>query len=580
MNVNSVTNILDLAASSHQLSILQSLVHHGLLHHKEMFEQFLARTVFTHPGEIFTEIVKEDRKVAQDILDSFVDIENEENEEPFLKIDLRAFRTQNAVETLLVNGHKDIFYHPVVEAYMVMKWHKTRPIFYSFLAWNILSAVILSLLVIADQNHHQTVETAVTNYSITILLVLSIMLYVPILVTEVTSAVQTHRKLLSKKKIVLQSLYLLLFLFLISTRPYTEHCSYNTTVRKLHQHIAAWTVLTAWLKIFILSQDIPAITIYFQMFISVFCEILKFITAVLSVLIGFSLSFHVILPYNKQDGERFSSPINSFLKILCMMTGELSFDTTFSELILEVEGTTQIIFLLFFLTTNIVMINIMIGLTITNIQETVKIKEQLILVRMSLLTCLMEKLVFMVQNVGRRCKIGIGNWYKFLEEFVDSQIYFKLNESFKNKSMMYTVTNKNTEHVNVLTKDLLPTNYTLPRHIYDTCMAIVADRIELEAAMAEAEQAAGDGEDYTSLYGDDQYEEIQGESKYGLWDFKESLMKELKRDLCKLMRVEKTFSSVKKKPKSVNVRPGLALGVITLQAGARGLTPPLHLGGT
>ena len=39
----------------------------------------------------------------------------------------------------------------------------------------------------------------------------------------------------------------------------------------------------------------------------------------------------------------------------------------------------------------------------------------------------------------------------------------------------------------------------------------------------------------------------------------------MKRDLCKLMRVDKAYSEVKKKPKSINVRPGLALGVITLQ---------------
>ena len=49
-------------------------------------------------------------------------------------------------------------------------------------------------------------------------------------------------------------------------------------------------------------------------------------------------------------------------------------------------------------------------------------------------------------------------------------------------------------------------------------------------------------------------------------------LKELKKDLMKLIRLDKVYSEVKKKPpKSVNVRPGLALGVITLQAGAKGL---------
>ena len=47
----------------------------------------------------------------------------------------------------------------------------------------------------------------------------------------------------------------------------------------------------------------------------------------------------------------------------------------------------------------------------------------------------------------------------------------------------------------------------------------------------------------------------------------------MKRDLCKLIRLDKArdkaYSEVEKK-KSVSVRPGLALGVITLQAGAAG----------
>ena len=39
-----------------------------------------------------------------------------------------------------------------------------------------------------------------------------------------------------------------------------------------------------------------------------------------------------------------------------------------------------------------------------------------------------------------------------------------------------------------------------------------------------------------------------------------------------MIKLDKVYAEVKKKPaKSVNVRPGLALGVITLQAVARGL---------
>jgi len=58
---------------------------------------------------------------------------------------------------------------------------------------------------------------------------------------------------------------------------------------------------------------------------------------------------------------------------------------------------------------------------------------------------------------------------------------------------------------------------------------------------------------------------------------KDSLLKELKRDLMKLVKVDKAYSEIHRKSKPVPVRPGLALGVITLQAGAKGLPPALHI---
>ena len=48
---------------------------------------------------------------------------------------------------------------------------------------------------------------------------------------------------------------------------------------------------------------------------------------------------------------------------------------------------------------------------------------------------------------------------------------------------------------------------------------------------------------------------------------KDSLLKELKRDLMKLVKVDKAYSEMSRKTKAVPVRPGLALGVITLQVG-------------
>ena len=60
-----------------------------------------------------------------------------------------------------------------------------------------------------------------------------------------------------------------------------------------------------------------------------------------------------------------------------MMTGEVEFDDSFSESIVTLEGSAQIIFIGFFLTANIVIINVLIGIAITTLKHTEAIKENL-----------------------------------------------------------------------------------------------------------------------------------------------------------------------------------------------------------
>ena len=47
-------------------------------------------------------------------------------------------------------------------------------------------------------------------------------------------------------------------------------------------------------------------------------------------------------------------------------------------------------------------------------------------------------------------------------------------------------------------------------------------------------------------------------------------MRELRKDLGRFVKSDKSSLGRDKNAKCVNVRPGLAMGVITLQAGARG----------
>ena len=132
--------------------------------------------------------------------------------------------------------------------------------------------------------------------------------------------------------------------------------------------------------------------------------------------------------------------------------------------------------------------------------------------------------------------------------------------------------------------------------IWENARPILEERHEFEKAQEEAERnriLTSKNEDYTSLYWnpeavDGHHESAKSENEYEvveeahgryfsggiLRSIRESLLKELRRDLAKFSRPERLYggqrsSTPKADGKCVNVRPGLALGVITLQAGSR-----------
>ena len=124
-------------------------------------------------------------------------------------------------------------------------------------------------------------------------------------------------------------------------------------------------------------------------------------------------------------------------------------------------------------------------------------------------------------------------------------------------------------------------------------MPILEEKHEFERAQAEEERnrLASQNDDYTSLYwnpdaeggiekSENEYEVVEENNGiFGggiLRGIRESLLRELRRDLARFIRPANYGASHRSKRenqdnsgKSVNLRPGLALGVITLQAGSR-----------
>ena len=105
---------------------------------------------------------------------------------------------------------------------------------------------------------------------------------------------------------------------------------------------------------------------YIYLALEVLKILLIFLVVYSPVLIAFTLTFHMLLPSNKN----FADPISSFGKIFTMMQGELEYENNFSfdDFTFSHEST-QLAYFLFVLIGNIIIANLLIGLTVSRTEE-------------------------------------------------------------------------------------------------------------------------------------------------------------------------------------------------------------------
>ncbi len=133
--------------------------------------------------------------------------------------------------------------------------------------------------------------------------------------------------------------------------------------------------------------------LYVQMFTTVAKNIGKLLVAYLSLIIGFSMGFAVLYP----NTNMFANLPFSLLTTVVMMTGETDYNKLFNEETVtkvHYEGTTHLVFLAFILFVVIVLMNLLVGLAVSDIQGLQKSAGLDRLVRQARLIARMEGFIF------------------------------------------------------------------------------------------------------------------------------------------------------------------------------------------
>lgn len=344
------------------------------------------------------------------------------NREVELKLDFR-FLLQNCdmgeinfLKTFVDAGQKDILEHPLCEAFLYLKWEKIRKYYVARILFCgifvlCLSAYVLMALAHNCYNSSRALNNTSMNESETQLCQDTSMIAKYLrknpLVTEITwfvlvffTVCECLRKFIgfaaySSLKQYLSQIENVIEWFVIAS-VFVVSCIYTGRTYTWQNHVGAFAVLLGWVNLMVMIGQLPVLGSYVAMYTSVQKEFAKLFAAYLCLLIGFTISFCVIFP----TSLAFGSPFVGFMKVLVMMTGELDFedlllgkdDENKPSFLLEVSA--HVIFTVFLLFVTVILMNLLVGIAVHDIQGLQKTAGLLKLVRQTELIAYIESALF------------------------------------------------------------------------------------------------------------------------------------------------------------------------------------------
>ncbi|XP_076276577.1 ankyrin repeat domain 61 water witch [Lasioglossum baleicum] len=299
------------------------------------------------------------------------------------------FPSGNQCETSFINTfvqerRKDLLSHPLVMAFLHLKWEKIRKFY-------LLRILLYAMTVIC-----------MTTY------VLTALAYKCYNYDDASSSKICNSKRLSGflfRRPAIEIQWYLLFIFTCISIPrkifgfmvYTSAKQYFSNIDNVldgvviisvfvtsfvytgrtydwQNYVGAFAILCAWTNLMLMVGQLPAFGTYVAMFTHIQFEFAKLLLAYSGLLIGFTVSFCVIFV-----GEpSFRNPFTGLIKVLAMMAGELDFEGLITQIDQETEGSfmiyhplsvcSQILFTLFIVFVTVILMNLLVGIAVHDIQ--------------------------------------------------------------------------------------------------------------------------------------------------------------------------------------------------------------------
>ncbi|XP_072765725.1 transient receptor potential cation channel subfamily A member 1 homolog [Anoplolepis gracilipes] len=271
---------------------------------------------------------------------------------------------QMAVVTAVIAAASDItqlviLQHPLVETFLRLKWARLRILFFFLMLIHLFFVISLSMyavMFVRDDTDHVVTRR--------ILAICSCFLLFHNMIQVLLEPKHYLRQLETWLSFICATLSLVTsaaveFAKCPKEEIESRHCAHWVL------HSISIAILLSWMQMMLLIGRVPMWGYYALMFSTVLKNILKVLLAFGYLIVGFALSFAVLFHGNDQ----FRDFWRAVVRTVVMMMGEYEYEELFTaEKSTFLPVTSRIVFFVFIMLASIVLINLMIGLAVNDIQ--------------------------------------------------------------------------------------------------------------------------------------------------------------------------------------------------------------------
>ncbi|CRL07025.1 CLUMA_CG019970, isoform A [Clunio marinus] len=268
-------------------------------------------------------------------------------------------------------GQKRILKHPLAETFLFLKWRRIRKYFLFSLFYHSLYVLLFTIYAMqVFVNHCQKGNCNEETYVQAIAIIGYIVLFMnfSLMAKEIFQAAHGFVVYVRYWENWLQ--WMIIFGVFLSSYPQGEKLKDLSTIDTWQFNVAGIVIFFVWLELMMLVGRFPIFGLYVQMFTKVAVNFSKFLLAYCCLLIAFALSFCILF----SNYAPFESVPLSILKTIVMMIGELEFEDVFftndgdqDQPVLH-PITAHIMFLAFVILVTVILMNLLVGLAVSDIQ--------------------------------------------------------------------------------------------------------------------------------------------------------------------------------------------------------------------